>query len=203
MKPESSAGSPGSAGPTARGSDTARCDVERAAAHDQAALGVLDAGAGDDAHADLVELRAQRLARRGAEQRQRRVLGRVDRHVYVGAHPARLPRRHEGELVHGQRPRDHRRHDEGDARRVPLLEVAEQAAEQLVVGLRRPRERVAQRGLAARADRDEQRVVGEPVAVIEHDLALAGVDGSHARADEVGAGVLSRGRERMARGVPA
>ena len=85
--------------------------------------------------------RSSRSARRAgrAEDRQRRVLGRVDRDLdVVVAHAARLPGGHQRELVGRQRPRDADRDDERDALGVALLEVAQQAAEDLGVGLRRP-----------------------------------------------------------------
>ena len=98
-------------------------------------LGHVDAGLRLDA--GLLEVVAKRRGRLGAEQPERGVFGGVDGHLdVVMAHPPHLPGRHQRQLVGGQRPGHARRHDEGHALGIALLEVAQQAAEQLGVSLR-------------------------------------------------------------------
>ena len=86
-------------------------------------------------------------ARLLAEQRQRRVLGRHDRHDdVVVAHRARLARGHQRKLVDGQRPDRAGRHDNRELLAVALLDVAQQAAVDLRIatgppGRSRPRRR--------------------------------------------------------------
>ena len=116
-------GEPGQRGPDRPRQRDRALRLERAAVHGQAAS-ASSTRAPVTTRIPTSSSSAAALAGRGAEQRQRCVLGRVDGHVDVGPHSARLPRRHQGELVRGQRPRHHRGHDEADARRVPLLEIA-------------------------------------------------------------------------------
>ena len=134
MKPLRFAGSPGTAGPTARGSATTRLASRGRAPGcitNSSAL-LLDVGIGLDRHTRLVEVRAHRRRPGDAEDLERRGLGGHDAHLdVVLAHVPRCPRRHQRELIRGQRPGDARRHDEGDAVAVALLEVRAQAAEQV------------------------------------------------------------------------
>ena len=136
MKPLRFAGSPGTAGPTARGSATTRLAsrASRSRLHHELSALLLDVGIGLDRHTRLVEVRAHRRRPGDAEYLERRGLGRHDAHLdVVLTHVPRSPRGHQRQLVRGQRPGDARRHDERDAVAVALLEVLAQAAEQLRV----------------------------------------------------------------------
>ena len=189
MNPRASWATPGNARPTARGSATTRSASSGAAP-----------GLDHEVSVGRRRSRGRRSAPRRGRRRdpraapgwpaapkssQRRALRRVDRDLHVvDAHAARVPGGHQRELVGRQRPRDVRRDHERDPLGVALLEVAQQAAIDLVVALRGPRQRALERGLAAGADGHHQRVVGQPLAGARDRRARPVVDFRQRAADE-------------------
>ena len=160
MKPRASGGKPRQSGPDRPRQRDDSLGVERplAGVKDEP-TGILrvldDVDAGLGLHARLLEVVAHCHGCLRAEQPQRRVLWGVDGHLHVVvSHAPGLPGGHQRQLVGGQGPGHPRRHDERHPLEVALVEVAQQAAEQLGVGLRRPGEHSAKRRLAAGADRD-------------------------------------------------
>jgi hypothetical protein len=122
----------------------------------------------------------------------------VDGHLHiVVSHPPRLPGGHQCQLVGGQRPSHPRRHDERHALEVALVEVAQQAAEQLGVGLRRPGQHPAKRRLAAGADRDQQGVVGQALAGAGDGDVVGGIDLGQHPINKLGANVRGDVRQRV------
>ena len=127
---------------------------------------------------------------RRAEQPERRVLGRVERDLHiVVSHAPRLPGRHQCQLVGGQCPRHAGRHDERDPLEVALVEIAQQSAEELGVGLRGPGEHLPKGGFAAGPDCDQQRIVGQALARAGDRNATLSIDLDQRVPDELGVGV--------------
>ena len=122
--------------------------------------------------------------------------------LHVGlAHLPSLAGGHQRELVGRQRPDRAGRHDDREALRVALLEVAQQAAVGIRVAAREPRRRSLDAGHRPGARSQQQRVEAERAAVGEPHLAGVVVDGLDALEHELGAGVGSEARERHPVGV--
>jgi hypothetical protein len=161
-------------------------------------------GAGLDVDGGFVEILSQRLGCRRAEDLQRRAFRRVDRDPHVvDAHPVRVPGGHQGELVGRQRPVDTGRNHECHVLGVALLDIAQEAAVDLVVAVRSPRQGPGERGFASGADGDHQGVVRQLLAGA-HDRGARPVVHSDQRAvDEAGSQIVGDRVEPVALRTPA
>ena len=139
----------------------------------------------------------------GAEDRQRRRLGRHDVELERGAHLIRALGEHQRELVERQRPGAAGRDDERDPADVALLDVLDDAVQALLIGQRAGEHgRSAERLDRARARRDQQLVVRQMLPGDRDDGVLGGVDARQAPAVVREARVGGHALDRIGRGRP-
>ena len=137
-----------------------------------------------------------------AEQLERTRLRRDEREVHVvDAGAPHVAGGDDGQLVQRQAPRQAARDDEGDAMRVPLLEVGQQPGQGLRRAVGAERDGVPVDGHASRAYGHEQGVEGERGAVARGDVAPHGIDLLERAAHELGAEVADDLGERVVGGV--
>ena len=107
---------------------------------------------------------------------------------------------HQRELVERQRPGRAGRDDERERAQVAALDVLDDAVQALLVGQRAGEgDGAGERHDRARAGRDQQRVVGQPLAGDGVDLARGGVDAREPAADVGEARVGGDALERIGR----
>jgi len=153
--------------------------------------------AGLEPYARRAQLVGDGGARRLAEQRQRRVLGRHDRHhEVVPRHRAGLAERHQRELVGRQRPDRPGRHDDRERLRIALLYIAQQQAVGVGVTTGPPGRGSLHAADGVAAGRDYKRVERARAAIGEPQLARRVVDADDGRLHELGAGVLREAAQR-------
>ena len=168
MNPSASAGTPGDPHALEAGQADDAVDVDAPASgiDDQAVVLDLGVGGADELDRGGLEQLGDGVARCRAEHRQRALLrGHEQEPDAIGAHAPRLPRRHQRELVERQGPGRLVRHHEGDAIHIALLGVAQQPVQRLLVDVLAERDGPLIGGRRAGAGRQDEVVVGDPLAV--------------------------------------
>ena len=109
----------------------------------------------------------------------------------AGAALAQLDSGHDRELVDRQRPRDAGRNRERDAAQITARGRVEHAGEHRHVLRAGENERARSGERSPRANRDDERVVLEPIPAARHRDAIAVVNGGQHPCDELGVAVTS------------
>ena len=140
--------------------------------------------------------RSASAARRGAEDRQRAVLGGDDRGGQIDVHVIRTPGGHERELVQRQLPGHAGRRYEREAVHVAALDVLDQPVQGLIHATVVDRDRVLVARNGAGPERQDEYVVLERLPGLGvHDM-LVGLDPVELVGDQLGARVRGDRRQR-------
>ncbi len=158
----------------------------------------LGVGGGDHADARVGEQLGHGVACAGAEDRKRRLLGCDDRDRQRHAALERAPGGHQRELVHRQLPAHPRRDHEREPLHEPAFDVLQQAVQDVVELAVVDRVGVLVAAVDACAQREQQRVVWQLLAVVGVGDARAGIDPREAVLQQLHADLRGQLAQRVA-----
>ena len=138
-----------------------------------------------------------RIARRGAEDRQRAVLGGDDRRGEIDLHVIRTAGSHQRELIQRQLPSHAARRHEREAVHVATLDVLDQPVQRLIHATVVDRDRVLVARNRVGAERQHERVILDRLTGLGVNSAPLGVDVVQLVDEQLGARVVDDLSERV------